>query len=108
MMRSVLTKVMERLPTAIDLTIHRLHGIAHQRSGAKVDIEPRTPNRCRAILRQIDIRGNVVVLVADVSLQRAKVDKAGSLYRIVVLCVPSSHEINVDIRAVGSCEVGQA
>src|SRR2546426_10541126 len=51
--------------------------LPRERRGPKVDAEPPAPNRHRTILRQIEVRRYVVVLVPDVALQRAQVDDPG-------------------------------
>src|SRR6185503_9083425 len=52
----------------IELAIHRLHGIAHQRRGSEVNAEALAPDGNRSILAEIGVSRQVIVLIADVSL----------------------------------------
>ena len=47
--------------------VHRLHRVVHQWCRAEVHAKPLAPDRHRAILRQVRISRQVVVLIADVS-----------------------------------------
>jgi len=85
-----------------------LHRIIHQWCGAKVDAKPGAPDGHGAILFQVYVGGNIVILVADVALQNTQFDKTGTLHGVVVLCVRGGNEIDAHIWTVRSFEVGQA
>ena len=57
------------------LHVHRLHRRV-QRRCAEVHTETLAPDRDCAVLRQICVRRQVIILVADISFQRAEVYKA--------------------------------
>src|SRR5882724_10579098 len=100
--------MLARLKKATELASHRLHRIIHQWCGAKVDAKPGAPDGHGAILRQVDVGWNIVILVADVTFQSAQFDKTGILHCVVVLCVRGGNEIDVYIWTVRSFKVGQA
>src|SRR5439155_19719235 len=51
-----------------------------ERRRAEVDAEPAAPDGGRAVLREVEIRRDVVVLVAAVPLDRTEIDEARFLH----------------------------
>jgi len=75
-------------------------------SGAKVDAEAGAPDADRLVLVQVGLCGHLVVLIAFVALQRAEIDEACLLDRVVVLGDVGGDQIDVYIRSIRSLEVG--
>src|SRR5437667_102275 len=78
-----------------------------QRRCPKVYSEARAPDRYGFIFGSVQAGGNIVVLVAFVAFEFAKVYKPCRLYSSIVPHVGSGDHVDMDIRAVRSFETGQ-
>src|SRR5262245_54143913 len=79
-----------------------------QRRRGKIDSEALAPHRHGAIFGEIDVTGQIVVLIADIALNAAEIDKARLLHRVVVFGIRRRHEINVHVGTVRSLERAEA
>src|SRR5262245_62172476 len=89
---------------ASDIVVSR-SGRRRERRGGEVDAEAAAPDRDGAVLRQIEIIGHVVVLVALVALELAQLDEAGLGDGLVVRRIGRGHEIDPDVRPIGGGEL---
>jgi hypothetical protein len=80
----------------------------HPRSGAKIDAEPFAPYRNRAIVRQVRLGTESVVLAANIPLHGAYIDEARMQHARAVFCVARSHQRDMDVGAVRGLEIREA
>src|SRR5262245_38554566 len=76
-----------------------------QRCGAEVHAEALAPDCHGPVLRQVQIIRYTVVLIADVTLERADFNEPGLLDRLAVVGVFCGHEVHMHVGPVGSFEV---
>jgi len=79
-----------------------------QRSSGEVDAKTLTPDGDSTILGEVNVRRQLVILIANVAFNAAEIDKAGFLYSLVILGVGCRDEINMHVRPVGSFECAKA
>src|SRR3990172_3811768 len=65
------------------------------------------PDAHGAMLVQVYLGGDLVVLVAFIALHGSEVYKSRLLYRFVILGIGSSHEIDANISTVRGFELGE-
>ena len=82
--------------------------LTHQWSGSEINAEAAAPDGYRAILVEIYVRRQVVVLVTHIALEVADADKAGLRDGLVVFSVGSRDQIDLDVGTVGSFEAAEA
>ena len=87
---------------------HTYRVVGSQWCCTEIDGKPFAPDRNGAVLRQIQISAQSVVLVTDVSLDCSQIDGGSALHCRTVLCVVSVDPVHVDIRTVRSSEVREA
>src|SRR5512134_2617248 len=81
---------------------------AGERRGAEVHTESPAPDGHGTVLREVHVRRELVVLVADVALERTDVDVAGLRHGLVVLRVAGGEQQHLDVRTVRGVEAGQS
>src|SRR5215469_9274346 len=81
------------------LGAHRRTGCC-QRCGCEVHAETLAPYGHSTVLRQVSVRGNVVILITDIALECAQLQEAPLLHGLAVARVLCSDEVDMHIRAV--------
>src|SRR5262249_7470993 len=77
-------------------------------SSREVHAKALAPDGYGAILRQINVGRQFIVLVADIALERSKFPEPGLLHSVTVARVISGDNINVNIGTIRGFEVGEA
>src|SRR5205085_6798119 len=78
-----------------------------ERRSAEVDAEALAPDRDGFVLVEIDTRGQIIILIADVAFERTDLDEASVFDRVAVGRICGGDEIDVPGWHVGSFNVGQ-
>jgi hypothetical protein len=63
--------------------------------------------QARAVLGQIEIGRDIVVLIALVALELAELNEPRLGHSLVIRSIARSYEIDPNVRAIGGCEIGQ-
>ena len=79
-----------------------------ERGGSEVDSEAAAPDGYRAILREVHVRGNVVVLVSHVALERRQSHVARARHGRIILGVCGLHQQHLDVGTVRGLEIREA
>src|SRR5438094_7498724 len=79
-----------------------------ERCRREIHAETLTPHGHGAILREIDARRQIIVLVTDVALDAAEINEARFGDRVVVFSVGSGHQVNTHVGTVGGFEAAEA
>jgi hypothetical protein len=93
---------------SLDYSVAGLRFSCRKRRRSEIHAEALTPHGDGAILREVDARRQIVVLIADVALDGAEIDEAGVFYRRVVLSVRRRDEVNMHVGGVGGLEAAEA